>query len=119
MCVQCTSCVQGFNGSFPANMYLFKVKVNSRSTRKRCEICLKITIKTPGRDQQRRSGIFVFKFEHTSHLFLVFLLLTLNKYMLAGYPWTIYFQNPIFLWSSSHHNHKMKLCSIYRMLIFY
>ena len=29
----------------PANIYLFKV--NNRNTRKRCEICWKLTIKTP------------------------------------------------------------------------
>ena len=33
--------------SFPANIYLFKV--NNRNTRKRCEICSKLTIKTPER----------------------------------------------------------------------
>ena len=32
----------------------------------------------------RRSGVFIVNFEHISHLFLVFLLLTLNKQMLAG-----------------------------------
>ena len=32
---------------FPANIYLFKV--NNRNTRKRCEICSKLTIKTPER----------------------------------------------------------------------
>ena len=31
----------------PANIYLFKV--NNRNTRKRCEICSKLTIKTPER----------------------------------------------------------------------
>ena len=31
-----------------------------------------------------RSGIFIVNFEHISHLVLVFLLLTLNKQMLAG-----------------------------------
>ena len=46
----------------PANMYLFKI--NIRNTGKRCEI--------------RRSDVFII-FEHISHLFLVFLLLTLNK----------------------------------------
>ena len=30
---------------FPANIYL--LKVNNRNTRKRCEICSKLTIKTP------------------------------------------------------------------------
>ena len=60
--------IQGFNSNptedpaFPVNIYLFKV--TNRNTRKRCEICSKLTIKTP---------------ERRPHLFLVFLLLTLNK----------------------------------------
>ena len=36
--------------SVPANIYLFKV--NKRNTRKRCEICSKLTIKTPERRQE-------------------------------------------------------------------
>ena len=68
----------------PANNYLFKV--NNRNSWKRCEIqiCLKLTIKTPEQRQWRRSGVFIVNFEDISHLFLVFLLLTLSKYMLAG-----------------------------------
>ena len=31
-----------------------------------------------------RSGVFIVSFEHISHLFLVFLLLTLNEEMIAG-----------------------------------
>ena len=46
--------------------------------------CSKLTIKTPKRRQWRHSGVFIFNFEHILHLFLVILLLTLNKYML---PW--------------------------------
>ena len=61
---------------FPANIYLFKVR--NRNTRKRSEICSVLTIKTPERHQLRRSGVFIVNFEHISHLFLVFLLLTLN-----------------------------------------
>ena len=38
-----------------ANIYL--LKVNNRNTRKRCELCLKLTIKT----QERRSGVFIIK----------------------------------------------------------
>ena len=34
---------------FPVNIYLFKV--NNRRTRKMCEICSKLTIKTPERRQ--------------------------------------------------------------------
>ena len=33
----------------PTNIYLFKV--NNRNTRKRCEICSKLTTKTPERRQ--------------------------------------------------------------------
>ena len=36
--------------SYPANIYLFKV--NNRNTRKRCEICSKLTIKTLERRQK-------------------------------------------------------------------
>ena len=65
---------------FPASIYLFNV--NNRNSRKRYEICSKLTTK---KSQWRRcrSGVFIINFEHISHLFLEFLLLTLNKYMLA------------------------------------
>ena len=35
--------------SIPVNIYLFKV--NNKNTRKRCEMCLKFTIKTPEQRQ--------------------------------------------------------------------
>ena len=41
----------------PANIYL--LKVNNRNTIRRCEICLKLTIKTPDLRQWRRSGVFI------------------------------------------------------------
>ena len=53
-------------------------KVNKKSTRERCEICSKFTIKTPEQHQWCLSGVFIVDFEHTSHLVLVFLLLTLK-----------------------------------------
>ena len=59
------------------------------------EICSKLSIKKPERHHWRLStssfdnndiiGVFVVNFQHISHLFLVLLLLTLNKKMLAGY----------------------------------
>ena len=55
----------------PANTYLFKVNTN---TRKKCEICSKLRIKTV----ERRSGVFILNFEHISNLFLMLLLLTMN-----------------------------------------
>ena len=39
--------------------------------------------KKPGRRYWCRSVVVIVNFEHVSHLFLVFLLLTLNKHMLA------------------------------------
>ena len=40
---------------------------------------LKVNDRNPG-----VSGVFIVNFEHNLHLFPVLLLLTLNKYMLAG-----------------------------------
>ena len=59
-------------------------KVNNRNTRRRFEICSKLTIKTPERRHWRRSGAFIVNFEHISHLFLAFLFLTLNKQIFPG-----------------------------------
>ena len=52
------------------------VKVNNRNTRTMCEICSKT---------RRRSGVFIVNFEHISHIVVVFLMLTLSRYMSAGY----------------------------------
>ena len=54
-------------------------KVNNRYTRTRCEICSKLTIKTPKRRHWRRFGVFIINFEHIPYLVLVFLLLTLSR----------------------------------------
>ena len=63
------------------SIYLFKD--NNRSTSKRCEIPSKSTIKTSERSDWRRSGVFIVNFELISFIFLLFLLLTLNKEMIA------------------------------------
>ena len=39
-------------------------KVNNRNTRAKCEVCSKLTIKTPERGQWHRSGVFIVNFEH-------------------------------------------------------
>ena len=65
----------GMSPSLPGN-YVFKV--NNRNTRTRCEICSKLIIKTAER-RQCCSDVFLFNFEHISHLVLVFLLLTLSR----------------------------------------
>ena len=59
-------------------------KVNNRNTGTRCEICLLLTIKTSEGRQWRRCGVFIVNFDHISHLVLVFLLLTLSRWMSAG-----------------------------------
>ena len=52
--------------NFSTNIYLFIV--NNGNTRKMCEICLKLTIKSP----QRRSTVFIVNFKHVSCLFTLF-----------------------------------------------
>ena len=78
--------------SVPASVYL--LKVNNRNTRTRCEICSKLTIKTPERRHWRRYSVFIVNFEHISHLVLVLLLLTLNKQM----PAEVSFVQRTFTW---------------------
>ena len=41
-------------------------KVNNRNTRTSCEICSKLTIKTPERRHYRRSGVFIVNFEQVN-----------------------------------------------------
>ena len=68
---------------YPANIYL--IKVNNRNTNERCEIVSKLTIKTPKRRHWRHCGVFMVNFQPMSHLFLVLLLLTLRRWLFAGY----------------------------------
>ena len=42
-----SDCRNNYGENFTANNYLFKV--NNKNARKRCEICSKLTIKTPER----------------------------------------------------------------------
>ena len=66
---------------YPTGYFMFKVN--------RTRICSKLTIKIPERRYWPRSGVFTVKFEHVSHLVLVFLLLTLNRQMLSCYDWVL------------------------------
>ena len=47
---------------FLGDIYL--LKVNNRHTRKRCEICSKLTIKILERRHWPRSDVFIVNFEH-------------------------------------------------------
>ena len=62
-------------GWYPPGNYLFVV--TNKNTRRRREICSKLTIKTS--ERRLRSGLFVVNFEYISPLVLVFLLLTLSR----------------------------------------
>ena len=66
-----------YRNSYPAGT-ISLLKVNNRNTRTRCEICSKLTIKTPEQRQWHCSGVFPVDLEHISHLVLVFILSTLN-----------------------------------------
>ena len=72
----------------------FTCSKHSRNTKKRWGICLKLTIKIPERRHWRRYGAFIVDLEHISQLSLVFLLLDLNKSMLAGYFYFLLFEAP-------------------------
>ena len=61
--------------NIPVNIYLFKV--NNRNTRKMCDVCSKVIIKTP--EPCTLLWCFFVKFEHILPIFLVPLLLTLQK----------------------------------------
>ena len=65
-----------YKGLYPAGIYL--PEVINRKTRTRCEICSKLTVKTPERPHWCHSGVFIVNFEHISKLVLVFLMSTLN-----------------------------------------
>ena len=65
------------NQNTRAGKYLFKV--NNRNTKSSSEICSKLTTDVPERRHWHLSGVFIVTFEHISHLFLVFLFLTLSR----------------------------------------
>ena len=44
------------------------------------------TITKVNNKKRCRSGVFIVKCEHISHLFIVFLMLTLNYLVFGGYP---------------------------------
>ena len=66
---------------------------------------LKLTIKTPERRHWRRSDVFIVNFEHNSHLVLVFLLLTLGRYMPVG---IIYICFDI-IWNKTFRDHLLQI----------
>ena len=63
-------------------------KVNNRSTRKRCEICSKLTTETPERHQGRQPGTFIVNFENISHLFFSVSIVDFEQ---ANFCWVFFF----------------------------
>ena len=61
----------------------FTCSKSTIKTLSRCDICLKITMKTPEWCHWRCSGIFLVNFEHISHLFLV------SLQMFASVVWLV------------------------------
>ena len=59
------------------------LRINNRHTRKRGEVCSKLTIKPPEQRQCCCFGILIVNFEHTLYLFLVFVLLNLSMKLFA------------------------------------
>ena len=81
------------DSSCPSWHCLFKV--NNRNTTATCEICRKLTIKTPERRQWRCSGVFIVNFDQTSYIVLVFsLLLWTSKYRLERMHFLITYISP-------------------------
>ena len=64
------------NQSIDKGNHMFKV--NNKNTRTSCERCSKLTLKTPKQHHWHCYAVFIIKFEHISHILLVFLLLALD-----------------------------------------
>ena len=90
--------------SFPVGIYLFKV--NNENTGTMCEICSKLTIKTPEQCHWSCSAVFIVNFEQISRIVLVFPLLTLNKWIPARLLVSIWYisLNPLSRYHQIRHN---------------
>ena len=64
-----------FKGTFQPAIF----NANNRNTKKRCEICSKLTIKILEQRYWGCFGVYIVNFEQILHLLLVFLLLTLSR----------------------------------------
>ena len=71
---------------YPAGIYVLKVNKNTRT---RCEICSKLTIKTPERQNDAIGAV------------LVFLLLTLNIFHTCSSVYTVNFEHVIAIFTCS------------------
>ena len=60
-------------------------KINNRNTRTRCEICSKLSIKTPERSHWRRSGVSIVNFEQLNAGWLTSTLFKLSLFLIADF----------------------------------
>ena len=101
--------------------YLFKV--NNRNSRTRCEICLKLMIKTRERRHSRyycykSVSVFIANFGHIWHIYLVLLLLLWPKNVIWVSSWTIcpclaYFWGHTSGWEDTTGYHQLKSSQIH------
>ena len=76
-----SNCLINHSNKFQARQFsksLNLLKINSRNTRTRCEICSELTIKTPKRRHCCRFADFIVNFTQILNLLLLFPLLTWN-----------------------------------------
>ena len=81
------------NGGFCFTVSIYLLKFNNKNTRTSCEICSKLTIKTPEWSHWC---------QHFSHLVLVFLLLTLNMWMATGFIISLFIDLVLEMTCSKH-----------------
>ena len=77
-----TGRVSEYSKKMKMHLFCKHVPVQHSKHQKKVWNMYKLTIKTP--ERRRSSGVFIVNFEHTSHLALVFLLLTLNRLISSG-----------------------------------
>ena len=83
--------------TFPADIYLFQF--NYRNTRKRCEICSKLSIETQERRQWSHSCVFIVNFQYIESFFWL-----LSREKLKKKFHQIYFVNLKFWCIFGHYN---------------
>ena len=74
---RCTGNWERVRQILPVNIYL--LKANCRNAQKRCEMCLKLTIKTPERLLWHRYCVFIVNFEHILHFDLVVFIVVVEQ----------------------------------------
>ena len=94
--------IENQNHNHPANIYLFNV--NERNTRKRCEICSTLTIKSP---ERRCSGDFIV----TLNNFTPFSSVSIVEFEQVNISWKVAFLAVIYLFRVNNKNTRT-MCAI-------